>query len=43
MKSKSAAEEIAALDSELYQLQSHSLQVPGVDAERLVLIIERRQ
>ncbi len=43
MKSKSVAQEIEALDSELYQLQSHSLQVPGVDAERLLLIIERRQ
>ncbi len=43
MKSKSLADEIVVLDRGLYQLQSHSLQVPGVDAERHVLIIERRQ
>ena len=43
MKSRALNDELAELNSRPVKLQSHKLQVPGIDAERYLLQLERQQ
>ena len=42
MKGAAVEDEIAALDTQLFKLRSHAVEVPGVEAGRHILLIERQ-